>query len=185
MKFLSLSIAALLFSKAALSLSFAQSDSDFVSISDITQALNPLENIANYGGVRMSIDLNIQFEFNSAQLRTGADAQVKALGEAISQGELKHCKIKLIGHTDASGTAKVNLALSQKRANSVKTFIVNNYDVNADNLVAIGKGESSLLSGLPPYDARHRRVEIALDDIKACQDAIQTQKENDENVIAW
>jgi outer membrane protein OmpA-like peptidoglycan-associated protein len=138
----------------------AQDENSFQSVNDIVSQLNPLDVIANYGGVRRSIDLDIQFAFGSAQLLPAAKIQIKALAEALLSDRLNGYNIQIIGHTDASGNLDANQTLSLKRAQSVLTAISDGYGVNSSRLQAIGKGEELLIKGIAPDDAKHRRVEI-------------------------
>jgi outer membrane protein OmpA-like peptidoglycan-associated protein len=54
-------------------------------------------------------------------------------------------KIELSSHTDARGKDDYNMDLSQKRAESAKTWIVAK-GISADRIVAKGYGESKLLN---------------------------------------
>lgn len=182
-----LPVAMLLFLNSLLRIASAQEVKTF---NEITEALNPIETIVNHDGVRRSIDLNIQFAFGSSELLPAANRQVEALGLAMESPKLKHCGITLIGHTDAKGDEQANLALSQSRAEAVRQALVNSFDIVAEKLVAVGKGESELIAKLGPGDARHRRVEIILTDIEMCKEA--TKKANSskspakqENKIDW
>ena len=156
-------------------------DSGFKSLTEIEAALNPLEVVANHGGVRRSIDLNIQFELNSANLTKSAEQQITALAGALNSSALSQCYILLTGHTDATGSAASNLSLSQVRAESVKATLVMDYGVNLDKVIADGKGESELIEGLAPDDARHRRVEVSLEDPQACKQKAAAANEKQES----
>lgn len=145
-------------------------ENGFKSLAKIEAALNPLEILSNHGGIRTSIDLNIVFAFNSAQLLSEAQRQIAALGEALAGESLRHCIISLTGHTDATGNADSNQQLSKQRASTVKKQLVRKYGVLSGQLITIGQGESQLLNQLPPDDARHRRVEVGLADLKACRE---------------
>ncbi len=65
----------------------------------------------------------------------------------------------VLGYTDASGSKRYNKKLSQRRADSVKKYLINN-GINISTLTAIGYGEENLI--FAPYDKRNRRVEIYL-----------------------
>lgn len=132
----------------------------FRSVNDIVGKLNPLDVIANHGGVRRSIDLNIRFALGSASLLPAADRQVNALAEALASQRLQGYTIQLHGHTDASGSEVDNLRLSLRRAEAVQGRLIEHYGIEPQRLSAEGKGESDLLPGLAETSPQHRRVEI-------------------------
>lgn len=150
----------------------AEESSHFKSFNDITAALNPLDVIANHDGIQRSIDLNIQFKKNSAELLPAAQRQIKVLSEALNSNHLNGYNIQVIGHTDASGNDKTNMTLSELRALAVLNALVKGYQVDERRLSSLGKGETALLKGIPENDARHRRVEIVA---VAVQDGLQLQ----------
>jgi OOP family OmpA-OmpF porin len=67
------------------------------------------------------------------------------------------------GHTDSIGTEQYNLGLSQRRANSVKTYLVSK-GIAADRIYVEGKGESSPVASNKTREGRaqNRRVEIEI-----------------------
>ncbi|BDX06392.1 OmpA family protein [Planctobacterium marinum] len=162
---------------------------NFKSISEIEKQLDPLAVIANHDGIRRSIDLNIPFELNSAQIMATAKPQLKALSTAL-KGKLAQCNIALVGHTDASGDAAHNQDLSDKRAKSVLTALLGEFDVNPHMLSAKGVGETQLIAGIAPNDKRHRRVEVSLVDPEACKKTLSSNKSmqksaSNERKIDW
>ena len=66
-------------------------------------------------------------------------------------------RIRVAGHTDRIGKADKNVALSEQRALSVKTYLLK-AGIGADRIEIIGYGDAHLL--YPSPDARNRRVEI-------------------------
>ncbi|GAB3917430.1 hypothetical protein GCM10028826_35290 [Mucilaginibacter boryungensis] len=102
---------------------------------------------------------NIQFEFNSAVLKTSAYPILdKAAAELKKDPSVK---FMLNGYASNEGTDEHNLALSQERANSVKTYLVNS-GVSGDILIAKGYGEANPISKNIDEASRalNRRVEI-------------------------
>ena len=72
-------------------------------------------------------------------------------------------RISIEGHCDERGTAEYNLGLGERRANAVKTYLVE-LGVPADRIVIVSKGkespfcteqERSLLAAEPPRPLRH------------------------------
>jgi len=109
---------------------------------------------------RLAVDLDIRFEFGSNRLTQEAKKQLAALGEALNSPQLQSRAFEIIGHTDSVGSAAYNLELSGKRAAAVRTYLVENHQVAAGRLTALGMGEAELLPGVPPEHPNNRRVEI-------------------------
>jgi outer membrane protein OmpA-like peptidoglycan-associated protein len=51
-------------------------------------------------------------------------------------------KYEIAGYTDSSGARASNLALSQKRAEEVYQYLINQHSINASMFVAVGYGEA-------------------------------------------
>lgn len=151
----------------------------FRSTNEITDALNPLDVIANHDGIKRSIDLNIQFKFDSFELLPAAQRQIKVLAEAINSDRLNGYGIQIVGHTDAQGDIAHNQWLSGKRATAVLLSLDLDYGVNPNRLQSFGQGETQLLTGLATDDARHRRVEIIAVPIEQIQYDPYTYVEQD------
>jgi outer membrane protein OmpA-like peptidoglycan-associated protein len=106
-----------------------------------------------------SIDLDIPFALNSSELQPQAAAQLEQLRAALSSQSLLKDRFVIAGHTDATGSVTYNRTLSQRRAETVKGFLVAG-GVPAERLQTIGYGAERLLTPDRPADARNRRVEI-------------------------
>jgi OOP family OmpA-OmpF porin len=99
----------------------------------------------------------IYFEFNSARI-TPQSNEILDRVNALLQGS--NVQLIVEGHTDAGGEASYNKQLSQKRADSVKSYLLNNGNQNTQ-IDAIGYGEEQPISN-NPKDKINRRVEIHL-----------------------
>jgi flagellar motor protein MotB len=133
---------------------------DFKSLTEIEDSLDPLEFLDNHDGVRRSVDLDIRFALASAELLPDATQQLDALGKAMQGERLQRYAFNIIGHTDASGDAEINLQLSINRAGRVSNYLQRQYGIAAERLLIIGKGETALKPNTDPHDASQRRVEI-------------------------
>ena len=111
------------------------------------------------GPAGMSIQLKIEFEFDSNELSPSATAQLDQLLGALKTSEVAQYSFRLIGHTDGKGAADYNMALSERRAASVASYLAER-DVDPARLIPEGKGESDLLYPHKPEDPGNRRVEI-------------------------
>lgn len=104
--------------------------------------------------------LIVFFDWNSAIVKGAATG---VLDQAVLQMRQTGHDVRLIGHTDASGTGAYNMKLSQDRAEAVKRYLV----ANGAALQAIateGSGESDLLvaTGDGVREPQNRRVEVEM-----------------------
>ncbi len=142
----------------------AQQPAADVSVEDLAKALTPappatrsLRNLT-VAPVR-TIDLVVQFEFNSARIQSVSDQQLLRLATAMNLEQLQTLRFQVEGHTDAKGSAQYNQALSEKRAQAVAQFLTKN-GIASERLLAVGKGFSDLLNKEDPHSADNRRVRI-------------------------
>lgn len=107
-----------------------------------------------------NIDLEINFEYNSAKIATSAMPQVTALGQALSSADLKGSTFVVAGHTDGKGNDTYNQSLSERRADAVKRYLMEKYKVEESNLVTVGYGKSQLKDSSNPLASENRRVQV-------------------------
>ena len=107
-----------------------------------------------------SIDLEIFFEYNSAEITPRAAAALAPLGRALGDARLAGDAFLIAGHSDGKGSADYNLALSQKRAEAVRAFLIANFGIDGARLVATGMGSKHLKNAKQPLAAENRRVQI-------------------------
>jgi outer membrane protein OmpA-like peptidoglycan-associated protein len=104
--------------------------------------------------------LNILFDFDKDTL-TPEDVNIlNTLGRAMNSSSLKGKNFLLEGHTDAKGSFEYNIDLSQRRANRVQEFLMDNYGISSRQLRTEALGESRPLPNIDPENGRNRRVEI-------------------------
>lgn len=105
------------------------------------------------------IDLNIAFDFNSAQLSPDSTALLERLSQAMLSERLQTQRFRVEGHTDGKGQAGYNQQLSERRAAAVVQYLAQR-GVGTERLQALGKGFSELLKPEDPLAAENRRVRI-------------------------
>ena len=118
------------------------------------------EQITSIAQTRPSIDLEVNFEYNSDRIGSKATPQVTALGEALSSAELKGGTFIVAGHADAKGSDTYNQGLSERRADAVKQFLSEKYGIDASNLVTVGYGKTRLKNPSEPFSSENRRVQV-------------------------
>lgn len=110
-------------------------------------------------GKRM--DLQLSFNYNSADLTEQARNEARVFAEALKRPELAGKRFLIAGHTDAAGTRAVNLDLSQRRAAAVAEYLAAQ-GVDRARLDVKGYGPDRPLPGKRGADPANRRVEAQL-----------------------
>jgi outer membrane protein OmpA-like peptidoglycan-associated protein len=118
------------------------------------------EEIATIAKDKPNIDLTINFEYNSADISGKSLADVKKLGSALTNPDLKGSTFLLAGHTDAAGGDSYNQDLSERRADAIKRYLMDNYHIAASELVTVGYGKSKLKDQNQPMSEVNRRVQV-------------------------
>jgi outer membrane protein OmpA-like peptidoglycan-associated protein len=118
------------------------------------------EEIAEIASTKPKIDLEIQFDFNSADIAKTSTTAVQQLGQALSDPSLKGSTFVVAGHTDGVGGDAFNQDLSERRADTIKRYLVQNYHIAAADLITVGYGKTKLKDAQDPTDAINRRVQV-------------------------
>jgi outer membrane protein OmpA-like peptidoglycan-associated protein len=118
------------------------------------------EEIAAIVTDKPKIDLEINFDYNSTEISARSLASVEALGRALSNSDLKGSTFVVAGHTDAAGGEGYNQDLSERRADSIKRYLVDKYGINGTDLVTVGYGKSKLKDPNQPMSDANRRVQV-------------------------
>ena len=118
------------------------------------------EEIATLVKDKPKIDLEINFDYNSADISAKSLASVQALGRALTNNDLKGSTFVVAGHTDAAGGEGYNQDLSERRADAIKRYLVDKYGINGTDLVTVGYGKSKLKDPGQPMAEVNRRVQV-------------------------
>jgi outer membrane protein OmpA-like peptidoglycan-associated protein len=124
------------------------------------------EEIAEIASTKPKIDLDIQFDYNSADISTTSMPSVQALGQALSNANLRGSTFVVAGHTDAIGGEAYNRDLSERRADSIKRYLVEKYGIAGTDLVTVGYGKDKPKDPNAPMDPINRRVQVVNMDTK-------------------
>ena len=124
------------------------------------------EEIADIASTKPNIDLDIQFDYNSADISTASMPSVQALGKALSNPSLKGSVFVVAGHTDAVGGEAFNLGLSERRADTIKSYLVSKFGIAGSDLVTVGYGKDKPKDANAPMDPINRRVQVVNMDTK-------------------
>ena len=124
------------------------------------------EEIAEIASTKPKIDLDIQFDYNSAEISTNSLPAVQSLGQALSNANLKGSTFVVAGHTDAIGGEAFNQGLSERRADSIKKYLVDKFGIAGSDLVTVGYGKDKPKDPNAPMDPINRRVQVVNMDTK-------------------
>ena len=118
------------------------------------------EEIATIAQDKPNIDLEITFDYNSADISAKSMPSVQALGRALINPDLKGSTFVVAGHTDAVGGEAYNQDLSERRADSIKRYLVDKFSIGGADLVTVGYGKSKLKDPSNPMAEVNRRVQV-------------------------
>ena len=118
------------------------------------------EEIASSIVDKPNIDLEINFDYNSADISAKSLPAVQALGRALTNPDLRGSTFIVAGHTDAAGSDGYNQDLSERRADSIKHYLMDNYRIAPSDLVTVGYGKTKLKAPNQPLSEVNRRVQV-------------------------
>jgi outer membrane protein OmpA-like peptidoglycan-associated protein len=109
-----------------------------------------------------SVVLNISFELGSSEILPQYSSELDKLGQVLTSPSFQGYRIQIEGHTDSIGSEAYNQVLSQRRAESVKRYLVQHFSIDPDRLVARGFGQTNPIAPnqTPEGRYRNRRVEV-------------------------
>ena len=91
----------------------------------------------------VSTNIKVLFGNNSSVISNPDDAQFQEFADFMQRFPSTDTVIE--GHASAPGNADYNMVVSQKRANAVRTLLIEKYGIKAERLTAVGFGETQLL----------------------------------------
>jgi outer membrane protein OmpA-like peptidoglycan-associated protein len=124
------------------------------------------EEIAEIAATKPKIDLEIHFDYNSADISKDSLKDVQELGKALSNANMKGSTFVVAGHTDAIGGEEYNQGLSERRADTIKRYLTEKYGINGADLVTVGYGKTKPKDANAPTDPANRRVQVVNMDTK-------------------
>ena len=105
-------------------------------------------------------DFDVVFDPDSSLIRPQSYGTIGRIADALSDPKLRPYAYLVVGHTEASGKRDANLALSQKRADSIRDVLVGTFKINPKRLQAIGLGEEQLQDAAHPTAPVNLRLQI-------------------------
>jgi OmpA-OmpF porin, OOP family len=102
----------------------------------------------------------ILFDTGSDRIRPESTPTLKEIGDMLSaHGELR---LRVEGHTDSVGSAAANQSLSERRAQSVRRYLIERHGIDEARLEALGLGQTQPMDSNDTPEGRqnNRRVEL-------------------------
>ena len=132
------------------------------TVQEVQQAMKDLGATETDLEVRVELPADVLFDFDKADIRSDAAsalAQLATLIRAYPSGSAT-----LEGHTDSKGNDAYNQRLSERRAESVKRWLVEREGIEAGRLTPKGWGETKPVAGNDDDAGRqkNRRVEVVI-----------------------
>jgi outer membrane protein OmpA-like peptidoglycan-associated protein len=110
---------------------------------------------------KIEIKQTVFFDTNRATIKRVSFPLLNEVAQALTDNPT--IKVEIQGHTDSQGSARSNLKLSQKRAESVRTYLIKK-SVTSDRMVAKGYGKEVPIADNRTSEGRsqNRRVEFVI-----------------------
>ncbi|MCD7935265.1 MAG: OmpA family protein [Tannerellaceae bacterium] len=125
--------------------------------------------------LKVTFDSGILFSTNSSTLSESSKSALNRFATTLNNNP--DTDIRIIGYTDATGQDAYNQTLSEKRAQSVYTYLVND-GVSSNRMEFSGRGENDPVAPNNTAEgrAKNRRVEILVEANDAMKRAAQEGK---------
>ena len=112
-------------------------------------------------GIAVTFDSGILFAVNQANLQPAGQQNLRDLVASLE--EYEGTEVLVVGHTDSTGEEAYNQSLSERRADSARTFLIG-AGLDASRVRAMGRGELEPIASNDTDSGRqaNRRVEVAI-----------------------
>lgn len=112
--------------------------------------------------IPVKMRLEVLFDFDKSDIK--AEYHQVLADFAVFAKQYPGVHIEIGGHTDSKGTAAYNQKLSERRANSVRDYLIKNFGMKADRLTAVGYGLTKPVAdnATDAGRAQNRRIEAVL-----------------------
>jgi outer membrane protein OmpA-like peptidoglycan-associated protein len=109
-----------------------------------------------------SVAINVLFDFNSDKIQQNNSSDLDKLGRILTTPQYSAYRVQIAGYTDSIGSDSYNQRLSERRADSVKRYLLQHFRIQSDRLVVRGYGKSNPIASNDTAEGRdkNRRVEI-------------------------
>lgn len=140
----------------------AASSSIVATVQQVKQAMSDLHGQDLGLQIRIELPADVLFDFDKADIRADAQKALQQLGTVIKA--YPKGSAMLIGHTDSKGDDQYNQKLSERRAESVRQWLLSKEEVEGGRLQTSGEGERRPVAdnNTDPGRQRNRRLEAII-----------------------
>lgn len=119
--------------------------------------------------------VGVNFEFNEANILPTFRPTLDAVGEVLRK--YPALRIQIAGHTDATGPEDYNQRLSMRRAEAVRQYLIQHFNIDPGRLTAQGYGETQPIASNDTRTGRtlNRRVEFRVLNPEAAERIIESE----------
>jgi OOP family OmpA-OmpF porin len=107
---------------------------------------------------KISMTLDFEFDFDKAEVRAEHHGDAKMIADSLNK--YSEATAQLEGHTDSVGTDEYNMALSRRRAESVKAYVVEKFNIDASRISTLGYGDSMPVASNDTEAGRQRNRRV-------------------------
>ncbi|HEY4131214.1 MAG TPA: OmpA family protein [Gemmatimonadaceae bacterium] len=155
---------------------------------DITQLRNELQAMRTDLGAKITamedglhFAMPVNFAYNDATIRSSDEPTLTRFASVVAK-YYPQSKVTIEGFADPAGSTRYNVALSQRRANAVKSYLTG-HGLSTQQLATVGYGKTRLVtpgaSNDQPGAELNRRVVFVIETAGANTVALATPNEND------
>lgn len=122
-------------------------------------ALNQAKGFENY---QIIWEGEVNFDFDSDQITSAAEQTLMDAGQKLETSS--ESLVELVGHTDNTGSNAYNLALGERRSESVRRFLADRFGISLYRMFTLSYGEdkAAAMSDEPNSASRNRRVTVRI-----------------------
>ncbi|MCH9024660.1 MAG: OmpA family protein [candidate division Zixibacteria bacterium] len=122
-------------------------------------ALNQAKGFENY---QIIWEGEVNFDFDSDEITSAAEQTLMDAGQKMETSP--ESLVELVGHTDNTGSNAYNLALGERRSESVRRFLADRFGISLYRMFTLSYGEdkATAMSDEPNSASRNRRVTVRI-----------------------
>jgi outer membrane protein OmpA-like peptidoglycan-associated protein len=133
------------------------------NVQQVRQAMTALKAEETATEISIQLPADVLFDFDKADIRPDAAEALTNLATIIRANPNGHTRLE--GHTDAVGNDKYNQSLSERRAESVKQWLIKNQQIDGSKMITKGWGKTKPVASndTPEGRQKNRRLEAIIE----------------------